>query len=152
MIAKEYPHKVINASISGETSGGGLRHINQSLVQHKPKIVVIELGANDGLRGLKLSQLKLNLAKITDLSLTKQAKVIIVGMRLPPNYGPAYTKAFSNVFFEVSQLKKASLVPFMFQGFENDLRYFQADQIHPNAQAQPLILDNIWPTLLPYLK
>jgi len=152
LASKEYPHKVINASISGETSSGGLRRISSALDKHDPKIVIIELGANDGLRGLKLSQLKSNLSNITDLSLSKHAKVLILGMQLPPNYGPAYTKAFSNVFIEVSKNKQVSVVPFLFTGFESDLQYFQADRIHPNAQAQTLILNNVWPTLFPLIK
>ena len=148
---KEYPHKVINASISGDTSSGGLRRISSALDKHNPKIVIIELGANDGLRGLKLSQLKSNLSDITDLSLKKNAEVLILGMQLPPNYGPTYTKAFSNVFTEVSKSKQTSIVPFLFTGFESDLDYFQADRIHPNSRAQPLILNNIWPVLFPLL-
>ena len=152
LISKDYPHKVINASISGETSSGGLRRISSVLDKHHPKVVIIELGANDGLRGLKLSQLRSNLSDITDLSLRRQAKVLLLGMQLPPNYGPAYTKAFSNVFIEVSKDKQVSIVPFLFSGFESDLQYFQADQIHPNAQAQTLMLDNIWPTLSRLIK
>jgi len=152
LISKDYPHKVINASISGETSSGGLRRISSVLDKHNPKVVIIELGANDGLRGLKLSQLRSNLSDITDLSLRRQAKVLLLGMQLPPNYGPAYTKAFSNVFIEVSKDKQVSIVPFLFSGFESDLQYFQADQIHPNAQAQTLMLDNIWPTLSRLIK
>jgi len=142
---------VINASISGETSSGGLRRISSALDKHNPKIVIIELGANDGLRGLKLPQLKSNLSKITDLSLDKHANVLILGMQLPPNYGSAYTKAFSNVFIEISKNKQVSIVPFLFTGFESDLQYFQADRIHPNAQAQVLILDNVWPHLFPLI-
>lgn len=152
MATKEYPHKVINASISGETSSGGLKRISSALNKHNPEVVIIELGANDGLRGLNLSQLKNNLSEITDLSLSKQAKVLILGMQLPPNYGPAYTKAFSNVFIEISKSKQISIVPFLFTGFASDLKYFQKDQIHPNAQAQTLILDNVWSKLSPLLK
>lgn len=151
LITKEYPHKVINASISGETSSGGLRHIASALDLHQPVCVIIELGANDGLRGLNLTQLKNNLTRIARLSLEHKAKVLIIGMQLPPNYGLKYTQTFSQVFKEVSNNLQLSIVPFMFKGFESNLTYFQADRIHPNDKAQSLILDNIWPELLPLL-
>lgn len=144
---KGYQYAVINASISGETSGGGLRRINQVLNKYQPEIIIIELGANDGLRGLKLSQLKNNLSNMIDQAHKHRAEVLLIGMRLPPNYGPGYTHAFSRVFATLSEEKKVSLLPFLFAGFETDLSYFQADQIHPNHKAQVRILDNVWQAL-----
>jgi len=147
-----YPHQVVNASISGDTSSGGLQRINNALKKHAPDIVIIELGANDGLRGLSLKQLESNLSKMITLSQNNKASVLILGMQLPPNYGPAYTKAFSNVYLSVSKNKRTALLPFLFTGFESDLSLFQKDRIHPNVDAQELILNNVWPTLLPLLK
>lgn len=151
LVDSGYQYNVINASISGETSGGGLRRINQLLSTHQPKFILIALGANDGLRGFKLSQIESNLSQMVNLSLKQQASPIIIGLRLPPNYGLTYTSQFSAIFQNVGNQHQISVIPSFLHHFETDLRYFQADRIHPNALAQPLILDNIWPTLLKLL-
>ncbi len=149
---KDYQYNVVNASISGETTGGGLRRVEQILATHNPVIVILELGANDGLRGLNLASMKNNLSDIVKHSLKNQAKVLLLGIRLPPNYGPSYTQKFSRVFLDISEENQISLLPSLFQGFESDLSYFQADQIHPNAKAQNHILDNVWPMLVKLLR
>lgn len=148
LIKTDYPYTVINASISGETSGGGLRRITGLLKKHNPQIMLIALGANDGLRGLKIAKLKNNLSRMIELSLKHGAQPIIIGLRLPPNYGPIYTNQFTRTFLDVSKEHQTPTVPSFLKGFESNLTYFQGDRIHPNALAQPLILDNIWPVLL----
>ncbi|MDH5259648.1 MAG: arylesterase, partial [Gammaproteobacteria bacterium] len=116
-----------------------------------PSIVIIELGGNDGLRGFSLKEIRANLARMIDLCHQNNHKVLLVGMQLPPNYGIAYTKQFSGIFRTLATEKKTALVPFLFNGFADKKEYFQADQIHPNAKAQKLLLDNIWPALQPLL-
>jgi len=147
-----YSYKVINASLSGDTTAGGSKRIQKSLEQHQPDIVIIELGANDGLRGFNLKQMQSNLAYMIDLCLNNNHQVLLVGMQLPPNYGPTYTKRFSSIYQTLATEKKIALVPFLFNGFANDRTLFQADQIHPNARAQTYLLDNVWLTLKTMLK
>jgi len=149
---KEYPYIVINASISGDTSDNGLLRIKTSLELHKPSIVVIELGGNDGLRGLSLKNMKKNLAEIIHLCQQKKSKVLLVGMNLPPNYGPAYTQRFSEIYVELAKEFNIPLVPFLLKGIESNLKYFQKDQIHPTAEAQKFLLNNVWEGLHPLLK
>jgi len=149
---KDYQYNVMNASISGETTGGGLRRVEQILATHKPVIVILALGANDGLRGLNLTHMKNNLSRMVEQSLNIQAKVLLLGIRLPPNYGSSYTQKFSRVFKDISEENQIPLLPSLFQGFESDLSYFQADQLHPNAKAQKYILDNVWPLLVKLLR
>lgn len=144
--------RVVNASVSGETTHGGLNRLPVVLAQHRPDIVIIELGGNDGLRGLSLETTTNNLAAMVRAVQKTGARAMIVGMQLPPNYGTAYTKKFQGLFEEVAREQKALLVPFMLAGFGDKREYFQPDGIHPTAEAQSLILDNIWPVLAPALK
>jgi acyl-CoA thioesterase-1 len=145
-------YSVANASISGETSAGGLARIDAALARHRPAVVIVELGANDGLRGLPLGQMKANLGTIIEHAKKSGARVLLVGMQLPPNYGPEYTSAFQNAFGEVAKRYKVALLPFLLAGFAEKPEYFQADRMHPTAEAQPLILERVWPALRPLLK
>jgi acyl-CoA thioesterase I len=150
--AEKFPHRVVNASVSGETTTGGAARIAGALKTHRPDIVIVALGANDGLRGQDLRTMRRNLATMIDASRKAGAEVLLVGMRLPPNYGPAYTESFRQSFVELAREKKTPLVPFLLDGFAEDARYFQADRAHPTAQAQPLILETVWKGLKPLLK
>lgn len=145
-------YQVANASVSGETTSGGARRITDALKQHQPDIVVIELGANDGLRGQNLDIMRQNLESMVDASRKARARVLLVGMRLPPNYGMGYTEKFQQTFAEVARAKKTALVPFLFEGFGEDARYFQSDRVHPTSEAQSLMLDTVWKGLKPLLK
>jgi acyl-CoA thioesterase-1 len=144
-------YKVANASVSGETTGGGLRRLADALTQHQPEVVVIELGANDGLRGQNLDVMRQNLEAMVDASRKAKAQVLLVGMRLPPNYGMSYTEKFRQTFADVARAKKTPFVPFLFEGFGEDARYFQADRVHPTSEAQSLMLDTVWKGLKPLL-
>ena len=146
------PHKVINASISGETTAGGRSRVPAGLQTHRPSLVVIELGANDGLRGLPVAAMSTNLQAMIDASRQAGAKVLLIGMRMPPNYGPDYTTRFEKAFQDLARANKLRLVPFMMEGFADQRAYFQQDGIHPVADAQPLILDTIWRELKPLLR
>jgi len=143
-----FPHRIMNASISGETTAGGLSRLPSTLKKHQPEIIIFELGANDGLRGLPVSQTEKNLRSMTQLADSVGAKSLIVGIKLPPNYGQQYLKQFESVFLSVAQSIQAPLVPFMLAGIADNPKMFQSDGIHPNEQAQKPIFDNIWPTLL----
>jgi len=141
-LQRSHPHyKVINASISGETTSGGLRRLSATLKEHRPSIVIIELGANDGLRGTKLNLTENNLNALVLESLAAGAKVLMLGMQLPPNYGVAYTKRFKAIYPKLALRHSIALVPFMLQGVEAD--QFQADNLHPTAEAQPEILRTV---------
>lgn len=140
-------YDVVNASISGETTLGGRNRIEAALQEHKPAVVIVELGANDGLRGNAVETTRANLIAIVVACHKAGAKVLLVGMRIPPNYGPVYTRRFEAMFAEVARQQNASLVPFMLEGFADKRDLFQADGIHPAAQAQPQILDNIYKRL-----
>ena len=144
-------YNVVNASISGETTAGGRTRLEAALARHKPTLVVLALGANDGLRGLPLTQMKDNLAAMTDAARRTGARVLLVGMRLPPNYGP-YAAQFQAVFGEVARREKAPLVEFLLAGIADRPEFFQADMLHPTAAAQAKVLDNVWPALAPLLK
>ncbi|MDY0034311.1 MAG: arylesterase [Zoogloea oleivorans] len=146
------PHKVINASISGETTAGGRSRLPAALQAYKPSVVIIELGANDGLRGLPASAMVANLQAMIDASKQAGAKVLLIGMRMPPNYGPDYTSRFEKAFLDLAKANKTRLVPFMMEGFADKRNYFQQDGIHPVADAQPVILDTIWQQLKPLLR
>lgn len=146
------PHTVINASISGETTAGGRSRLPVALQTHRPSLVVIELGANDGLRGLPVAAMSTNLQAMIDASRQAGAKVLLIGMRMPPNYGPDYTTRFEKAFQDLARTNKLRLVPFMMEGFADQRAYFQQDGIHPVADAQPLILDTIWRELKPLLR
>lgn len=146
--------KVVNASISGDTSSGGRSRLPAALAQHKPSLVVIELGANDALRGLPLSMTEANLREMTRAARATGARVLLLGMRLPPNYGKTYGEDFAALYARVAKDEGASLVPFFLKGVADGpdpLKLFQADRIHPNESAQPLMLDNVWPALRPLL-
>jgi acyl-CoA thioesterase-1 len=145
-------YTVVNASISGETSAGGAARIDAALAESKPAIVILELGANDGLRGLPVAQMKANLAAITRAAQGKDARVLLVGMRLPPNYGAEYAEAFHRAFQEVARREQVPLVPFLFEGLGDRRELFQEDNLHPVAGAQPLLLNNVWRRLQPMLR
>ena len=137
-------YTVVNASISGETSLGGRNRIAATLAEHQPAVVIVQLGANDGLRGNSIEQTRRNLIAIVEASRKAGAKVLLVGMRIPPNYGQVYRRRFEALFAEVARQQNASLVPFMLQGFADKREWFQSDGIHPAVEAQPRILDNIY--------
>jgi acyl-CoA thioesterase-1 len=145
-------YSVANASISGETSAGGLARIDAALARHRPTVVIVELGANDGLRGLPLGQMQANLGTIIERSRKSGARVLLLGMKLPPNYGQDYTRAFEKSFAEIGRRYNVALLPFMLEGFAEKPEYFQADRIHPNEEAQPLILERVGQALRPLLK
>jgi acyl-CoA thioesterase I len=149
--AEKFDYRVVNASVSGETTMGGAKRLDAVLAQHRPAIVVIELGGNDGLRGLSLTATRQNLDAIVRTARSAGTKPLLVGMQLPPNYGTAYTEKFQALFDGVAREQRIPLVPFMLAGFGEKREYFQADGIHPTVEAQPLILDNIWPLLRPML-
>ena len=151
-VKRERPdYSVANASISGETTAGGLARMARALEQHKPAVVILELGANDGLRGLPVAAMKKNLSAMIEQSQKIGAKVLVVGMRMPPNYGPYYANAFERAFAEVAKGRSAALLPFMMEGFGDKPELFQADRIHPNEKAQAQVLNNVWPALAPLL-
>jgi acyl-CoA thioesterase-1 len=152
LASEHYQYEVINASISGETTSGGVSRINNALKQVKPSIVIIELGANDGLRGLPIQEMTTNLETIIQQSKESGAKLLLVGMRIPPNYGPQYTKLFSQSYVKLSQAHQIPLVPFMLENIAAKANLIQDDGLHPNAVAQPMVLDNIWPHLKKLLK
>lgn len=147
-----YSHVVVNASISGETTAGGRSRLPEAIRQHQPRIVIIELGANDGLRGLPLASMRDNLNAMIRTSKQAGARVMVVGMRIPPNYGRDYTEKFAATFSELAKEHKTALVPFLFEGFALRADAFQADRLHPTAASQPLMLETIWKQLKPLLK
>jgi len=144
-------YTVVNASISGETSEGGAARIAGVLKQTHPAIVVLELGANDGLRGWPVERTKANLAAIIRAAKREKARVLLVGMQMPPNYGPEYTEGFRRTYEELAREERVPLVPFLFQGIALDRAMFQDDNLHPNERAQPVLLDNVWRALRPML-
>jgi acyl-CoA thioesterase-1 len=144
-------YSVVNASISGETTSGGRARLPALLAQHAPAVVVIELGANDGLRGLPLDAMRDNLRQMAAASQAVGARVLLVGMQIPPNYGREYADRFAATFAAVARTQKTALVPFLLDGFAAQLDLFQADRIHPNERAQPRMLDNVWKGLRPLL-
>ena len=146
-----FTQQVINASISGDTSAGGLARLPTLLAQHQPELVIIELGGNDGLRGQAPAQLQQNLAAMVDRSRAAGAKVLLLGMQLPPNYGQRYTRAFAAVYENLATEKQVPLVPFFLEGVGGVAGMIQADGIHPTVSAQPRLLDNVWPQLQPLL-
>ncbi len=145
-------YNVANASISGETTAGGAARIDAALARFKPDVLVLALGGNDGLRGLPVGEMKANLGRIVRAAQARGARVLVVGMRIPPNYGPKYTQAFFDSFAEVARETKAAYVPFLLEGVADRRDYFQPDQIHPTTEAQPLLLDSVWKGLEPLLR
>ena len=152
---RKLPYRVVNASISGDTTSGGRSRLPALLTQHQPAVVVIELGGNDALRGLPLEMTEQNLRAMTQAAQKAGARVLLAGMQMPPNYGATYTQQFAALYARVAQAQKAALVPFFLKGVADaadPLSLFQSDRIHPNEQAQPLMLDNVWPVLAPLLR
>ncbi|MBK7326961.1 MAG: arylesterase [Propionivibrio sp.] len=147
---KQLDYNVVNASISGETTSGGRTRIDAALAKYSPEIVIIALGANDGLRGLPVATMRANLMAMTASAQRKKAKVLIVGQRLPPNYG-YYAAQFQNAFREVATTRKTARVDFLLDGIAAQPQFFQADNLHPTAEAQPILLDNVWRGLEPLL-
>ncbi|MEH6446083.1 MAG: arylesterase [Oceanospirillaceae bacterium] len=148
-----YPDlKIVNASISGETTSGGLTRLPKLIDRHQPDYIVLQLAANDGLRGTPLKIIKKNVSQLIVLSQDSGAKALLVGVRLPSNYGPRYTERFFNTFSELSQQYKTFRVPFLMDKVALNPSLMQADRLHPNAQAQPIILDNVWPQLMAMLQ
>jgi len=147
-LAKQgYGYRVVNASISGETTGGARSRLPRALELHQPAVVIIELGGNDGLRGLPLKQVRGNFEYLIETSQAAQAKVVLVGMRMPPNYGAEYANSFHALYGELAKKYDVPLVDFFLDGVALDDSLMQADGIHPNATAQPKLLDNLWPAL-----
>jgi acyl-CoA thioesterase-1 len=145
-------YSVVNASISGDTTGGGLARLDRLLGQHKPAVVVLELGGNDGLRGLPVADMRKNLAAMIERSRKAGAKVVLVGVYIPPNYGPDYTKAFFDSYGELAKRYRTALVPYIMEDFALKPEFFQADRIHPTVEAQPLMMERVWKALRPLLK
>ena len=147
-----YGYQVANASVSGETTAGGLARLPRALMLHRPNIVILELGGNDGLRALPIAQMRANLSRMVDLATVSGAKVLLLGMRMPPNYGPDYTEQFRLCYAELARDKKLPLVPFLLNDIALAAALMQADEIHPNEQGQAKLLDNVWPSLKPLLR
>lgn len=145
--SQHYQYSVINASVSGETSSSGLSRFSNTLAKFKPKIIILELGANDGLRGLSIKEMTANLDAMIKESKKANAKVMLVGMKIPPNYGAKYTESFSQTYARLSEKHQLTLVPFMLENIAAKPGLIQDDGLHPNALGQPMILENIWPKL-----
>ncbi len=152
LAAEKFSATVTNASISGDTTAGGLSRLPALLAKHSPTLVVIELGGNDGLRGSPVAAARANLLKMAELSKAAGAKVLIVGMRMPPNFGPSYTAQFEGMYADVAKAVGGGLVPFFLEKIATDLTKFQADRIHPTAAAQPALVDTVWPSLVKLIK
>jgi acyl-CoA thioesterase-1 len=150
--AEGYGYRVVNASVSGETTGGALARLPRILQVHRPAVVIVELGGNDGLRGVPVAEMRSNLDRIATLSKGAGARVLVAGMQIPSNYGPQYTRQFAATFDEVAKAHGAALVPFFLDRIALDEKWFQPDGIHPTAAAQPYLLDNVWPQLRTLLK
>jgi len=146
-----YGYQIVNASVSGETSEGGRERLPRALQLHQPGIVILELGANDGLRGLPVSATRDNLAALVQLSQVAGARVLLVGLRIPPNYGQRYTEAFARIFPELAEQYHVPLVPFLLEKVALNPELMQPDGLHPNSQGEPPILDTLWPYLKPLL-
>ena len=150
--ARRLPYTVVNASISGETSAGGLARLDAALDEAHPALLLLELGINDGLRGLSLQDLRRNLEAIVRRAQARHIRVVLIGMRLPPNYGSRYGDAFQRIYTDLAARLHLPLVPFLLAKVALDRSLMQADQLHPTAAAQPQILDTVWPTLAPLLR
>jgi acyl-CoA thioesterase-1 len=149
-VAPDY--RVVNASISGETAAGGRRRLDDALNRHRPSIVILELGGNDGLRGARPEMLQADLEAMVTASQKRAAQVLLVGMRMPPNYGAAYVRSFENVYAAVAKKHRVPVVPFLFEGFGERSDLFQNDGIHPTREAQPLMLETVWKSLEPLIR
>jgi acyl-CoA thioesterase-1 len=144
--------RVVNASVSGETTAGGLRRLPEDLKRHRPSVVVIALGANDGLRGQPVAASRANIEQLIRIAQTARAQPVLVGIMIPPNYGIEYAREFRELYPQVAKRLRVPLVPFLLDGVAENRDFFQADQLHPTAAAQPRILENVWPALEPLLK
>lgn len=147
-----YGYDVVNASVSGETTEGGLARLPRALSLHHPQIVILELGGNDGLRALPIPDMRSDLSRMIDLSAAAGAQVLLLGMRIPPNYGAAYTAQFHRVYADLAEAQHVPTVPFLLDGIALNADFMQADGIHPNPAGQPRLLENVWPALMPLLK
>ncbi|MDA0279749.1 MAG: acyl-CoA thioesterase-1 [Pseudohongiellaceae bacterium] len=152
LLSEEWPVDVVNGSVSGETTTGGLARLPAMLDSYQPELLILELGGNDGLRGLPLDLMRENLASMIDLAKANGAEVILTGIQIPPNYGPRYTVPFFETYSALAEEKSLSLVPFLIDGIPQQPELMQNDGIHPRAQAQSMILDNVWPILKPQLE
>ena len=151
LAARGFDYNVVNASISGETTSGGRSRIAGALTRHTPRIVIIALGSNDGLRGLPIATLNNNLGTMVDMALKANARVLLVGQRLPPNYG-AYAAEFERTFAEIARSRRIARVNFLLEGIAARRELFQADNLHPTAEAQPILMETVWKALEPLLK
>jgi len=147
-----YVYRVVNASVSGETTAGGRARLARALDTHKPDLVILELGANDGLRGLPVRDARANLDAMAKEIQRRKARLLLLGILMPPNYGPRYASDFAGMYTGLAKDFNAPLVPFLLQGVALDSRYMQADGLHPNAAGQPRVLENVWPQLRPLLE
>ena len=147
-----YPYRIVNASISGDTTANARSRLPQALASHEPAVVLLELGGNDGLRGLSLTAMKSNLAAMIASSQEAGSQVLLIGMQLPPNYGPRYTERFQSVYHELAGERNLALLPSLVDGIGTKQNLMQQDGIHPNAVAQPLIVDRVWKELVPLLE
>lgn len=145
-------YTVVNSSISGDTTGGALARLPAALSQHHPDVVVLELGANDGLRGQPVAAMRANLQRMIAMSRKAGARVLLLGIELPPNYGPVYTQKFAAVYTELAHQTGVAFLPFLLEGVAQDRSLMQADDLHPNAAGQPRLLENVWPRLKPLLR
>lgn len=150
--AQAYGYQVVNASISGETTSGGLARLPRALSTHRPAIVILELGANDGLRGLPISVTRDNLTKLVQLATVSGARVLLLGIRLPPNYGPRYGSEFAGMYGQVAEQQHLPLVPFLLEKVALSPELMQADGLHPSAAGEPPVLETVWPFLEPMLQ
>lgn len=146
-LADNYPHQIINASVSGETAGGGLARLPALLKEHQPKLVILELGGNDGLRGHPINVMKQQLESIIQQTQVSGAQVLLLGMHIPPNYGQRYAHSFHQSYVDLAEKYKLPFVPFFLEGVALNINLMQSDRIHPNAKAQRIMLTNVWPTL-----
>ncbi len=144
-------YDVVNASISGDTTAGGVNRLDAALAKHSPAIVLLELGANDGLRGLPIKQMRANLQRMIEKSRAANAQVVLIGMRIPTNYGIGYTQKFAQAYEDLAKQFKLPLVPFLLDGVALNMKLMQDDGLHPRAEAQPRLLDNVWPFIKPLL-
>jgi acyl-CoA thioesterase I len=149
--AQGYGYRVVNASVSGETTSGGAARLARALELHRPQVVILELGGNDGLRGLQLTEVRNNLEAMIRRTRAANARVVLVGMRIPPNYGPTYTREFQGLYSELARQHKLPLIPFFLERVVRNPAMMQEDGIHPSAPAQAVLVDTIWPALQPML-
>lgn len=152
LVDQGYGYRVVNASVSGETTAGGRARLARAIETHQPQLVILELGANDGLRGLPVKEARANLSAMIASIKQANAKVLVAGILLPPNYGPRYANDFAAIYSALAEEHGVPLLPFLLDGVALEARYMQADGLHPNAAGQPLVLENVWKHLKPLLE